>query len=341
MTRCVRPVLLVLVASTALAMSVAALAWACVPASYLWAESAFGPPGGTITVNGKQFEGGSVEIRWGSESGPVLAVAPDADFATTVEVPNPAEDGVYMLLALTRNQDGSIREWNRTPFEVTRSGSPSSWGDGGWSQRPPDPAVQPSPSPGGNAAPSPGGSPVSSPGGSPVSSPGVGGGQVPFVQAPEGGGTPQPQLEGRLDRPTAGQGPQSRSRSSEERVFAGSTPPAERPVFAGPPSQSSLPPVAERATAERATSDRRSYEAAPADPTAHGSNVSQRSATGDTWSGFEGKRSSLNTSTPDSAGPGSQVMVGIGLLVLGLVGLAAGAAGAGLRRRRSYVSRVR
>lgn len=343
--------LFLLVATAALCLGVAASAWACVPASYLWAEPAYGPAGSEVAVNGKQFDGGSVELRWGSETGPVLGMAHSGDFTQNLEVPETAADGVYMVLALTRAEDGSIREWNRTPFEVTSSGAPSSWGDGGWSQRP-DPAFQPSPSPAGSAvplpsgdaAPSPGRTAVPAPAGSEVASPDLGaepslgtnGVPTPDPEAgpvaklvPVGELAPAPWTVSRPDPQRAGapgrQAPTGKARSpqGEQRTFGGSALPTRVPAFAG-----TAPRETPRAVGDNATPDATSTD---------GQSPSQGSATADVWSGFEGGRSSLTPSaTPRSEGSRSRAAVGVGLLGLGLVSLVAGAGGVGLRRRRSH-----
>ncbi len=188
---------LLCLASAGFALGSAALAWACVPASYLWMEPASGQSGQSVAIHGQQFEGGSVEVRWGSETGPLLATAPTANFTVTVEIPNAAA-GVYIVLAITRRPDGSIREWARTPFEVTGSSSqvpasssegagsspPVAWSDGGYGQRPPDAEAGPSPASadlaggaappsgaGGRFSPGFGGVPVSPSGGRAMSQP--------------------------------------------------------------------------------------------------------------------------------------------------------------------------
>ncbi len=319
-------------ACAASVLASAAIAWACVPASYLWMEPAFGTPGKAVTVHGEQFEGGSVEVRWGSETGPLLATAPSANFTATIEIPS-AADGVYTVLALTRNADGSIREWARTPFEVTSSSSAGSWGDGGYGQRPAEAGGWPSPAP----RPSPG--PTAS---TPLPSPR--GGFTP------GSASPVPQDAGRALLPQPVSSPrdrageprtsltvpaQGRRGSKRAAFFAGSLPVAAPTVFfAG-----SLP------SAVRA--DLGGFAVAPARTgSAVTRGASEGSATGeDLWSGFtDGNAPSLSGGGNDAIdltdANDASLTVGVGLLGLGLVGVFGGLAVAELRRRRAYDNRV-
>lgn len=72
---------------------------------------------------------------------------------------------------------------------------------------------------------------------------------------------------------------------------------------------------------------------------------SERSATGDLWSGFgAGNQASLLPSMTDpevpEEGPGSQLAIGVGLLGLGLLALLSGFGAAEVRRRRALAGRA-
>lgn len=82
---------------------VGAVAWACTPSAYLYPVSpSSGAAGSEATLRGGQFGMGSVEIRWGSENGKLLAKALGPDFAAKVVIPDKAE-GVYYLVAVARD----------------------------------------------------------------------------------------------------------------------------------------------------------------------------------------------------------------------------------------------
>lgn len=82
-------------------------AWACTNLATLNLSSSQVPAGASVDVTGSSFsEVGEavqpVEIRWNATDGPLLAeVEPDSDgtFSTTVEVPEDAEAGHYVLVA--------------------------------------------------------------------------------------------------------------------------------------------------------------------------------------------------------------------------------------------------
>lgn len=82
-------------------------AWACTNLATLNLGSSQVPAGSSIDVTGSSFsevgdEIRPVELRWNATDGPLLAeVEPDSDgtFSTTVEVPEDAEAGHYVLVA--------------------------------------------------------------------------------------------------------------------------------------------------------------------------------------------------------------------------------------------------
>lgn len=82
-------------------------AWACTNLATLNLGNSQVPAGASVDVTGSSFsevgdEVQPVEIRWNATDGPLLAeVEPDSDgtFSTTVEVPEDAEAGHYVLVA--------------------------------------------------------------------------------------------------------------------------------------------------------------------------------------------------------------------------------------------------
>ena len=96
-------------------------AWACVPQPVLSVQPlASGPPGSQVTVEGANFAGGRVELRWNGLDGPLLFSATGASFAVPISIPDGA-DGLYALVALERQQDGSVGGVARTAFQLVRS----------------------------------------------------------------------------------------------------------------------------------------------------------------------------------------------------------------------------
>jgi hypothetical protein len=84
----------------------AGLAWACVGLISLTTGSSTVPPGGTVTVIGREFaQGAPVDIHLDSPTGPILATAPPPDTTMTsqwrVDVPIPADikPGPHVLVA--------------------------------------------------------------------------------------------------------------------------------------------------------------------------------------------------------------------------------------------------
>ena len=78
---------------------------------------ATGLPGSTVTVTGTGFAAGEVEIRWGSESGELLATATGPDFSVDVTVPPDAPPNSHPVVAVVR--EGSGVSTSNAPFQVT------------------------------------------------------------------------------------------------------------------------------------------------------------------------------------------------------------------------------
>lgn len=299
---------LLCLATAALALGAAAMAWACVPGSYLHAGPTFGAPGSSFTITGQEFDGGSVEIRWGSDSGPLLASAQAAAFSVSVQVPANAADGVYLVFALTRNADGSVREMNRTPFEVTRTGAPGQVADGGWGQRPTDPGARvPAPATTSPAAP--------------AAAKGV------AVAPPAPRTLPLPAQRAGLQTtgaPKAGAAPDRGGSATRSSVGA---PASGARFFAYPGTgTAATTSAAAEAVARPGTAGAAGRHASP----------SGRSATADLWSGF-GKDSSagFGAAGAHSADEGSagRLALPAALLGFGLMALLGGVAVAEKRRR--------
>lgn len=119
-------------------MGVISAAWACVPMAKLVSlqPDSSGPSGSRVVVNGLGFEPNSVEVRWNAADGPRLGAARGPNFSVSVTIPK-APEGLHTLIAVERQQDGSIGNTGSAPFDVTargeapsRSGSATGRGDG-------------------------------------------------------------------------------------------------------------------------------------------------------------------------------------------------------------------
>lgn len=106
MTRKVRRSLSCMFAALSVLVGAAAVAWACTPQAIIYlGPSSTGPAGATITVTGKGFVPGPVEIR--VDSGRLLATATGPDFSVRVRIPA-TEPGVYYVNAVANKPDGSV-----------------------------------------------------------------------------------------------------------------------------------------------------------------------------------------------------------------------------------------
>ncbi len=102
--------------AAAAAVVPAGLAWACVG---LMALTTVGPstipPGGTVTVWGREFAAGSpVDIRLDSPTGPILATAPPptetmtSQFKLEVAIPANVRTGEHVLIATQGYHDMNV-----------------------------------------------------------------------------------------------------------------------------------------------------------------------------------------------------------------------------------------
>lgn len=76
-----------------------------------------GPPGTTFTVTGSGFAAAEVEIRWDSQSGPLLDTAIGPDFSVAASVPDDARPNSHPVVAVVRN--GNAVSTSTTAFQVT------------------------------------------------------------------------------------------------------------------------------------------------------------------------------------------------------------------------------
>ena len=76
------------------------------------------PPGARVTVSGNAFAAGPVDVRWGTDTGPVLAHTAGPDFAVDMTVPG-AAPAWYYIIVTGYNPDGSVAARRSATFHVT------------------------------------------------------------------------------------------------------------------------------------------------------------------------------------------------------------------------------
>lgn len=99
------------------AVVAASLAWACIPGSSVTVRPDSGLPGATATVAGSGFPPGTVEVRWDTSDGPVVALATGPSFSTQFRIPEAATRGVHYLVA-TGSAPGGAFVSTPTVFHV-------------------------------------------------------------------------------------------------------------------------------------------------------------------------------------------------------------------------------
>ncbi len=100
------------------------LAWACVPQGTLDLSPTSGTAGSTVTAKGSGFPAGdTVEVRWESRTGPVLATSTGPSFSVPITIPASATPGVHYISAAVT---GEHRDHSATvaSFNVTVPGAP-------------------------------------------------------------------------------------------------------------------------------------------------------------------------------------------------------------------------
>jgi hypothetical protein len=301
----------------AIVLSIASVAWACSPQCTIELMGPNSGPAGTeVTITGARFIG-PVEIRWGSETGPLLGEAPNYDdkgFTVRVTIPQ-AQPGVYMIVAVTKKKQlSSGKPWSaKQAFEV--------------------PGAEPDPSTGGSSSGSAGGdrtatAPTS--GGEPAAANGSAStGRTDSAQ-PVAGGSPaagRPVPAGTAAAPSPA--PARRSASGTAAAASERSTPADRPASNEEPRADAVavtPEPAVPATSAPAPSALASIGV----PTAW-TDSDAPSRTG----------ASLTAPAPRAASSGSTMALGLGLLALGAASATVATVMALGGRRRLSVSAIR
>lgn len=113
-----RRFLFVSVGFVAAGLFVVSGARACVPQPLITLQpQASGPSGSEITVQALAVNG-SAEIRWNGVDGQRLGDGTGPVFSTAVTIPE-APPGLYSIVVLERQADGSLGSTGRASFEVT------------------------------------------------------------------------------------------------------------------------------------------------------------------------------------------------------------------------------
>ncbi len=136
-------------ALSALAVMVvgAGLAWACTPAAYLFLSKTGAAPGTTITISGKEFAPGPVEIEWTGAPAAERTMATGPSFSVPVAVPD-IEPGVYYVQATALDDFGGIEGQATRAFKVS---VPAPAPTPGRTEARPEPAPNAVPAPRGRA----------------------------------------------------------------------------------------------------------------------------------------------------------------------------------------------
>lgn len=119
-----RRVVAVIVGVLAVVMASVSVAWACVPQASLSLAPAGGTAGSTVTAKGSGFPAGdTVEVRWETRTGTVLATSTGPSFSVPITIPSSAAPGVHYVSAAVT---GEHRDHSATvaTFNVTVPGAP-------------------------------------------------------------------------------------------------------------------------------------------------------------------------------------------------------------------------
>ena len=122
-----RRVVVAVVGVLAVVLASVSVAWACVPQGSLSLAPESGTAGSTVTAKASGFSAGStVEIRWGSKTGPLLATGTGASFSTPITIPAAPPGVHYVSAAMT----GEHRDHSATvaAFQITAPGAPAPGG---------------------------------------------------------------------------------------------------------------------------------------------------------------------------------------------------------------------
>ena len=119
-----RRILLASIAAPAVVLTAVSLAWACVPQGTLNLNPTQGAAGSQVAASGSGFEAGAtVEIRWESRTGTLLATATGPSFNVPITIPRSATGGTHYVSAA---MVGEHAEHSATAasFEVTGPAPP-------------------------------------------------------------------------------------------------------------------------------------------------------------------------------------------------------------------------
>lgn len=111
-------------ASIAAALGFVGVAFACTPLASMSVSRNAAPPDRNplaMTVNGQEFERAPVEIRWNAVTGPLLATADGPTFSLTATAPADVVPGVYYVVAVQRDTDGSVKKRLSATMEIPGS----------------------------------------------------------------------------------------------------------------------------------------------------------------------------------------------------------------------------
>lgn len=303
----------------------ASFAWACTIQAEVYVSPGSGAASSLARVTGSGFGNVPVEIRWNGANGPQLGTAMGPSFSVRVTIPNVAPR-VYTIMAV---QNVATGQTSRTSFHVTSQPSPPVTGDnqgtGTEATGSEGTGTEGSANEGSGTSSDRDGSSSS---GSQTSS----GSQSTSAASGTSAGSTGPAAQAAADAdPVADSGAaqsgtadSSASRTAAVKSSPLSSSPAPRQV-AGPTASPAVPAGSGAA-------------GLPAEVTSDQPAV--RSIAGDLWSGFSpGSSSPGGASLLDSpsAGQGSPMAMGVGVLSAGIVALGLGFSTAELRRRRALV----
>lgn len=151
-----RRILLGGIAVPAVVLIAVSIAWACVPQGSFNVNPAKGPAGGQVAASGSGFEAGqTVEIRWESRTGPLLAKTTGPSFSNVpVTIPASATPGNHFISAAMTGEHADHGA-TAVSFEVTAAAPPPEQAPGPGSQpvTPDQPSQQPAPVTPGPSAP--------------------------------------------------------------------------------------------------------------------------------------------------------------------------------------------
>lgn len=325
------------------ALAGASVAWACSaqPQAGINGGQTTGPVGAQLTVTGRDFGHGPVQVRWNSKSGQLLGEGQGPSFAVAITIPQ-APTGVHYIVAFEPVGTSSAslafeviapaRTKNTSTNTNDTSGTTSSSASGAEDQVDADTGSSPS-----NTSTNSGSSPTQSSNSTPSQSSGTSSGTISSGQSSESSDTASAGAstgEASTSQPSSGT-----ARSTSAAVTA----PASDAGSALQPRAASANPAVVTNTAGQAV-----FGGSSATPVAPGEPDAPSAATvsGDTWSGFgAGAKPSLldnaSTTPAPAGGSGSGLSLGVGLLGAGVVALFAGFAAAESSRKRALAGAER